>query len=57
MSDDDLLIRCDSLLSLIRYREASGLSAQTIRDLDELLGPLRARTGEIVRGRREGGSA
>lgn len=55
MTDDDLLIRCDSLLSLIRHREKGGLSEQTIRDLDELLRPLRARTDEIVRGRREGG--
>jgi hypothetical protein len=46
---DDLLIRCDSLLSLIRYRESSGLSEQTVRDLDELLPKLRPVTDDIVR--------
>lgn len=52
MDDDDLLIRCDSLLSLIRYREMSGLSEKTIHELDELLRPLRTRTDEIIRARR-----
>jgi hypothetical protein len=47
--DDDLLIQADSLLSLIRYREAAGLSQQTIRDLDSFLGRLRRRTAETVR--------
>lgn len=50
MTDEDLLIQCDSLLSLIRHREPSGLSEQTIRDLDDLLHPLRKRTDEIMRG-------
>lgn len=51
MTDEDLLIQSDALLSLIRHRESSGLTEQTIRDLDELLRPLRARTDEIIRGR------
>lgn len=52
MTDEDMLIQCDSLLSLIRHREARGLTEQTIRDLDELLRPLRARTDEIIQTRR-----
>lgn len=52
--DDDLLIQCDSLLSLIRHRESLGLTEQTVRDLDELLRPLRMRTDEIVAARRTG---
>lgn len=51
MDDEELLIRCDSLLSLIRHREAGGLTALTIHDLDELLPKLRARTDEITRAR------
>lgn len=48
MSDlENLLIKCDSLLSLIRYRERHGLSEQTIRELDELLPRLRMATNEI----------
>lgn len=50
--DEDLLIRSDSLLSLIRYREATSLSDQTVRDLDALLGPLRQRTNAIIANRR-----
>lgn len=53
MTDDDLLVECDSLLSLIRYRESSGLSEQTIRDIDKLLGPLRRQTDQINDQRRE----
>ena len=49
---DDLLIRADSLLSLIRHRESSHLMEQTIRDLDALLGPLRRETDRIVAERR-----
>jgi hypothetical protein len=52
MTDAELLMQCDSLLSLIRYRESAGLSEQTVRDLDALLPPLRARTDEINRERR-----
>jgi hypothetical protein len=51
-ADGDLLIRCDSLLSLIRYRESTGLSEQTKRDLADLLPPLRRRTDEIIAERR-----
>lgn len=49
MDDRSLLIWCDSLLSLIRYRERKGLSEQTIRDLDGLLPALRYRTDELTR--------
>jgi hypothetical protein len=48
----DLLIAADSLLSLIRYRERQGLSPQTIRDLDDLLPPLRRETVRIIADRR-----
>lgn len=48
--DEDLLVRCDSLLSLIRHREArGGLTEQTISDLDGLLPALRRRTDEATR--------
>lgn len=52
--DWDLLIQCDSLLSLIRHREYS-LSEQTIRDIDALLISLRQRSDHIIeqRQRRE----
>jgi hypothetical protein len=53
LSDEDLLIECDALLSLVRYRESSGLSEQTIRDIDSLLGPLRRQTDQINDQRRE----
>lgn len=43
-------MHADSLLSLIRYREASGLSARTVEDLDALLPALRRRTDAIARG-------
>jgi hypothetical protein len=43
-NDDELLMACDSLLSLIRHRERTGLSEQTIRDLDALGPRLRTRT-------------
>jgi len=44
----DLLIECDSLLSLILHRERMGLSEQTIRDLNALLARLRPRTDSII---------
>jgi hypothetical protein len=50
MTDAELLVACDSLLSLIRHRESRGLTVQTIADLDGLLPQLRARTSEITRG-------
>ena len=37
-----LLVRVDSLMSLILQREASGLTEQTARELDELIGLVRA---------------
>ena len=54
MSSDveNLLIRCDSLLSLIRHRERFGLSEQTIRDLDELIPKLRRETDAIIKTQR-----
>lgn len=39
-----LLIEADSLTSLILYRESSGLTAQTKRDLDALVTKLRVTT-------------
>lgn len=48
-ADDELLLSADSLLSLIRHREATGLSQQTIRDVDALLARLRPRTNAIYR--------
>lgn len=53
MNDEDLLIKADSLLSLIRYREASGLSTQTLQDIDALMRILRQRTDDIVTQRRK----
>lgn len=46
--DENMLVRCDSLLSLIRYRESTMLSDSTIRELDELLAKLRPRTNELT---------
>lgn len=37
----ELVVSADSLCSLILYRESSGLSEQTKRDLDKLVGDLR----------------
>jgi hypothetical protein len=52
-ADGNLLIECDSILSLIRYREKGGLSEQTLADLDhDLLSRLRARTDALIRERR-----
>lgn len=49
MDDRELLIQCDSLLSLIRYRERAGLSEQTVKDIDALLPHLRRRTDDLIR--------
>lgn len=37
----NLLYEADGLISLIRYREARGLSDQTKRDADDLIGRIR----------------
>lgn len=50
--DGYLLLACDSLLSLIRYRELTGLTSLTIRELDSLIPKLRARTDELTGNRR-----
>jgi len=50
---DRLLIQCDSLLSLIFYREKRGLSEQTMLDVRELLPALRRETDTIT-ARRKG---
>ena len=47
--DDELLMAADSMLSLIFYREANGLSEQTRREMPELLTRLRTRTDRAVR--------
>src|ERR1044072_2922878 len=57
MTDEELLVQCDSLLSLIRYREPRGISEQTARDIDKLLGMLRKRTDEIAQNTRETNSS
>lgn len=52
-NDQGLLIRCDSLLSLIMYRENAALetlTTQTVRDMVELLNDLRRRTNELTGG-------
>lgn len=40
----DALVRADSLLSLVRYREGGGLSEQTRTDIDALIPVLRRLT-------------
>ncbi len=49
--EEDMFIVLDSLLSLIRYREKSGLSEQSIKDLDLVLPRLRWMTDNIIRNR------
>jgi hypothetical protein len=56
MSDDDMLIHADSLLSLIYYRESTGLTERTRSDVGEFLPELRTRTNQIIKARREGGA-
>lgn len=46
---DDLLVRADSLCSLILYREGRGLSQQTLLELQALCNDLRVET--MKRGR------
>lgn len=48
MTDEELLTQCDSILSLIRYREnTSMMTTQTMNDIEYLLPLLRKRTNEI----------
>lgn len=49
MTDDEFLIQCDSILSLIFYREGNALSKETRNDVESLLKHLRKRTDSIVR--------
>lgn len=53
--DESLLIACDSLLSLIYYREKSALTSTTEQDVATLLPKLRAATNRITSRRRNGG--
>lgn len=55
--EENLLIECDSLLSLIKHRESVGMLKQTKADIDQVLRKLRPRTEAIVVARRHATSA
>lgn len=44
MTDEELLLHCDSILSFILYREKNELSHQTLDDIGKLLPELRLAT-------------
>lgn len=54
LDDEELLIRADSLLSLIRYREGMKLSERSRLEIDDLIRSLRPRTEQIIKKRSNG---
>lgn len=52
--DEDLLLQCDSILSLILHRNPSQISELNRQDIETLLPRLRKRTDEISKRNRPG---